>query len=185
MASVKSRLQTSSWKKDGFLVSTEPDLVPVSSLVDTFASGALYWAKPLPTEVMQEMLENSLVFVLYEYLAPDKSANSASDLKFIGLARCVTDYSTFSYLTDVWVNPEYQGKGLGRWLVGCVKESMDTLPHLRRSMLFTGDWERSVPFYRDFMDMTLIETKTGEGLALMERKGKGHPSFGQEGNGYN
>ncbi|EFW99180.1 gcn5-related n-acetyltransferase [Grosmannia clavigera kw1407] len=185
MASVKSQLRDCSWKKTGFLVSTDPNLVPVSTLVDIFASGALYWAKPLPSEAMQEILENSLVFGLYEQLAPGESAIPSSELKVIGLARCVTDYTTFSYLTDVWISPEYQGKGLGRWLIGCIRETFENLPHMRRSILFTGDWERSVPFYEKFLDMTLVETKHGEGLALMESKGKGHPAYGLEGNGYN
>ena len=40
--------------------------------------------------------------------------------KQIGLARLITDYVTIAYLTDVYVLEEYQGKGLGTWLLGAV-----------------------------------------------------------------
>jgi len=58
------------------------------------------------------------------------------------------------------------------------------MPHLRRSLLFTGDWERSVPFYKEVLGMTVSAGEKGVGLAVMERKGPGHPSFGFDGHGY-
>ena len=91
---------------------------------------------------------------------------------------------TFAYLTDVWVDPAYQGKGLGSWLVSCVRELLEAMPDLRRSLLFTGDWERSVPFYEKLLGMKLIEPRKGQGLAVMERKGKGHPNYGYDGTEY-
>ncbi|SPO07022.1 related to GNAT family N-acetyltransferase [Cephalotrichum gorgonifer] len=181
MASIKSQLQVRSWKKDGFLISTDPSLFPIQSLIDVFDSKEFYWSKAMPAEAMREMLDNSLCFGLYEQSQPD----AASELKFVGLARCITDFVTFAYLTDVWVDPTYQGKGLGSWLVGCVQEVLETMPYLRRSMLYTRDWERSVPFYQRLMGMKLVETRMGEGLAIMESKGKGHPSYGSEGTSYN
>jgi len=57
------------------------------------------------------------------------------------------------------------------------------MPYLRRSLLFTGDWKRSVPFYADLMDMSVVEGKRssdgkdGEGLAVLTRKGAGHPEY--------
>ena len=53
------------WTRDGFLISTDPSLVPLDSLNDAFASSYLYWAKPLPEADLRRMLENSLVFGLY------------------------------------------------------------------------------------------------------------------------
>ncbi|KAI1362498.1 putative GNAT family N-acetyltransferase [Xylaria arbuscula] len=81
-------------------------------------------------------------------------------------------------------DPSYQGNGLGTWLVGRVREVLESMPNVRRSLLFTADWERSVPFYQRFLGMTLIETRKGEALAIMEKKGKGHPAYGREGTGY-
>ncbi|KAF5007792.1 hypothetical protein FDECE_5916 [Fusarium decemcellulare] len=187
MAPIKSNLQARSWERHQFFVSTDPSLLPTSKLIQVFASSDFYWAKTLSPEAMREMLDNSLSFGLYERPRSDpniKSADVALDLKFVGIGRCVTDFITFAYLTDVWVDPAYQGKGLGSWLVECVQEVLETMPDLRRSMLFTADWKRSVPFYERLMGMKLIESRRGEGLAIMESKGRGHPSYGREGTGY-
>lgn len=40
-----------------------------------------------------------------------------SEPKQIGFARWVTDCKTFAYMTDVFIQDEDAGKGLGRWLV--------------------------------------------------------------------
>lgn len=178
---VKSKFQDRSWRKDQFLISTNPALFPIQTLIDIFGREEFYWAKPLPAEAMREILENSLSFGVYDQQESDPTSTN----KLIGVARCVTDFVTFAYVTDVWVDPTYQGKGLGSWLVRCVQEVIEEMPHLRRSMLFTGDWERSVPFYEKLMGVSLLETKRNEGLAVMERKGKGHPSYGNQGSGYN
>ena len=102
----------------------------------------------------------------------------------LGFARCVTDFTTFLYLTDVWVDRACQGKGLGAWLVRCIDEVIEDMPYLRRSMLFTADWKRSVPFYEKNMGMGLVLTHFGEDVAIMEKKGRGHPSYGSAGNKY-
>lgn len=183
--SIKSKLQDKSWRKDQFLISTNPALFPISTLIDIFDRKDFYWAKPLPAQEVREMLQNSLSFGLYEQRDHQDPAGSASKTTLIGVARCVTDFITFVYLTDVWVDPSYQGKGLGSWLVTCVQEVLEEMPHLRRSMLFTADWERSVPFYEKLMGMKLIESRRNKGLAIMESKGKGHPSYGSQGTGYN
>lgn len=206
MTSTRSRYALKSWIKGSHLISTDPNLIPIPYLNTIFESKEFYWAKPLPAEAMEEMLESSLVFGVYKCSpdssektalvgSPSTSAHQAStspplhpdcdrepshraDLRFIGLARCITDYTTFLYLTDVWIDPTHQGAGLGRWLISTIQEFIESLPHLRRSVLFTGDWQRSVPFYEKLMGMTVLETKPGEGLAIMERKWKGHPNFG-------
>lgn len=182
---VKARLQARSWRKDQFLISTNPTFFPISTLIDIFSREEFYWAKPLPAQEMREILDNSLSFGLYDQQDHQNQASPTSEPALIGIARCVTDYVTFAYITDVWVDPTYQGKGLGKWLVTCVQEVLEEMPHLRRTLLFTGDWERSVPFYEKLMGVKLLETKRNEGLAIMESKGKGHPSYGSPGTGYN
>ncbi|KAF4964317.1 hypothetical protein FSARC_7762 [Fusarium sarcochroum] len=175
--SIKSNFQSRSWKKDQFTISTNPNLFPISELKEVFDSSDFYWAKSLSPEAFREVLNNSLSFGIYE--------DTSSESKFIGIARCVTDFVTFAYLTDVWVDPTYQGQGLGSWLMRCIQEVLDEMPDLRRTMLLTGDWERSVPFYEKLLDMNLVEPRRGEGLAVMESKGRGHPSYGRQGTGYN
>lgn len=186
MATTVDKLKTKSWTRDSFLVSTDSSLIPISDLATAFASEEFYWARPLPEPVLRQMLDNSLCFGLYAQRQNSDVTCSKhqSSLKFLGVARCVTDFTTFLYLTDVWVDPTQQGKGLGTWLISCVQEVIESMPFLRRSILMTADWERSVPFYEKLMKMELFESQRGHGLAILERKGEGHPSYGRKGAGY-
>jgi len=187
-----SRLQHRTWPKENYLISTDSSKIPIPKLNAFFASKDVYWATPLPEEIMKEALENSLCFGLYETgngttrridptFAPATSDMSTDN--FIGVARCVTDFTAFVYLTDVYMEPTYQGKGLGSWLMKCVQEVTESMPYLRRSALVTSDWKRSVPFYEKILGMEIVEGKRGkdeaggEGLAVLMRKGKGHPDF--------
>ncbi|KAH7254753.1 hypothetical protein NW759_011184 [Fusarium solani] len=179
--SIKQQLQNRTWTKGSYLISTDRTLLPIQKLQEVFASDELYWAKPLPAEAMREMLESSLCFGLYEQSQSDETTSS-SPPQFIGIARCITDYVTFIYLTDVWVDPKYQGQGLGTWLLKSIQEVIEAMPYLRRSLLFTGDWERSVPFYERVMGMEVMQGGNGEGLAVMGRKGKGHSSYVEDEN---
>ncbi|KAJ4172132.1 hypothetical protein NW754_007730 [Fusarium falciforme] len=179
--SIKQQLQNRTWTKGSYLISTDRTLLPIQKLQEVFASDDLYWAKPLPADAMREMLESSLCFGLYEQSQSDETASS-SQAQFIGIARCITDYVTFIYLTDVWVDPKYQGQGLGTWLLKSIQEVIEAMPYLRRSLLFTGDWERSVPFYERLMGMEVMQGGNGQGLAVMGRKGKGHSSYVEDEN---
>jgi len=99
-------------------------------------------------------------------------------MNLIGFARCITDFTTFSYLTDVYILPAHQGTGLGKWLVRCLGEVHDEMPFLRRSMLFTSDWERSVPFYETVLGMRVLGAgagREGGGPAVMQKLGPGFP----------
>ena len=135
---------------------------------------------------MRATLQNSLCFGLF-HQSQNSNPNqkeTTKDLTLIGFARCITDTTTFIYLTDVFILPEYQGEGLGTWLVACVQEVIEDMPYLRRSLLFTGDWKRSVPFYEKLMGVEVTECRPpvdgeeeGTGLAVMMRKWSGVPGF--------
>lgn len=162
------------------MISTDSSLIPIKKLNEAFAGSDVYWALPMPDDAMRETLENSLCFGLYDKNA-EETVHAKKDATFIGLARCVTDFTTFLYVTDVYIWPTHQGKGLGKWLITCVQELIGSMPYLRRSMLFTGDWERSVPFYEKLMGMELVGSgrgpngERGEGPAVLQRKGNGFP----------
>lgn len=191
MPTTKQKLQQKVWTRDPYIIATDPSLIPIPDLIAMFASEDFYWAKPMPEENMQEMLQNSLSFGLY--IQPRAEGQPAANcdlkrasLKLVGFARCVTDFATLIYLTDVHVLPTHQGDGLGKWLIGCVKEVTDSMTHLRRSMLLTADWERTVPFYEKLLGMStynspsVTEEKRREGLAVMMRIGKGWPGYRPE-----
>ncbi|KAF9765376.1 hypothetical protein IL306_002347, partial [Fusarium sp. DS 682] len=179
-----SRLRQKSWIRDEFLISTDPSLILVDEVIKVFTSDEFYWAKPLPAEATREMLDNCLCFGLYDTdqdSPPPSPGNpikeKSSGPKFIGIARCVTDFITVIYITDVWVDPAYRGEGLGTWLMECVNEVTESMPHLRKSMLATGDWEKSVPFYERVMGMKVTEGQRRETRAIMEKRGRGNPKY--------
>ncbi|KAH7308050.1 hypothetical protein B0I35DRAFT_413412 [Stachybotrys elegans] len=163
-------LRQKSWTRDGFLISTDASLLAASDVVAAFDRQEVYWTKGIPVPYMREMLDNSLCFGMYACApATTEEASSSSSSprrEFIGLARCTTDWVSFVYLTDVWVSPACQGRGLGRWLMACVDEALGEMPYLRRTMLLTADWARSVPFYREMLGMELFgRGAEGEGIA--------------------
>lgn len=83
------------------------------------------WASGISLATVQLAIDNSLCFGLYH------------QQQQVGFARLVTDYTTFGYLCDVFVSPDYQRQGLARWLMDCTLEH-PVLQRLRRIMLVTG-----------------------------------------------
>lgn len=156
-----------SWTRDGYLISTDPKLIPIPKLIEAFASQQVYWAQPLPEAAMRDMLDHSLSFGLYT-VSPESPETPSS---LIGFARCITDQVTFLYLTDVYVLPEHQSHGLGKWLVGCVQQVVEQLPYLRRSMLIIGHGrEERKRFYAKLMHMVEVV----EPVMVLNWKGPGN-----------
>lgn len=85
-----------------------------------------YWSKGISKPVLKKAFENSLCFALF------------SDEQQLGFARMITDRSTFAYLADVFVVPEFQGQGLSKRLLDFVFDHPD-LQGFRRMMLATSD----------------------------------------------
>jgi N-acetylglutamate synthase-like GNAT family acetyltransferase len=85
-----------------------------------------YWASHRTKETVELSMENSLCFGMFE------------QNKLIGFARVITDHCTFAYLCDVYIDEDYRGQGLGKWLVSCILEQPN-LQNLRRWMLATQD----------------------------------------------
>ena len=90
---------------EGFWASDDRSLVDLD-LVHAWMSAESYWATGRPREVTARSIENSLVIGLY-----------ADDGSQAGFARHVTDYSTFAWLCDVFVDARHRGQGIGSFLV--------------------------------------------------------------------
>lgn len=118
-------------KRDRFSISTDP-LHLDAEVVFGFLSEAKWWAE-LTRESLDRALRNSLCFSLTE-----------GDCQ-IGMARVITDYVTYAYLCDVYIEKQRRGQGLGSWLVRCVLEHPD-LNRLKRVALITHDAQA---FYLD------------------------------------
>ncbi|KAI8631218.1 hypothetical protein F5Y19DRAFT_473616 [Xylariaceae sp. FL1651] len=141
-------IEPRNWYREGYLVSTEQRLLQVDAVREAMGSELMWWAQALPGDLMQKALHNSLCFGLYELPQSTSQIAGQSSPKQIGLVRVITDDVTFAYLTDVYVLPEYQGKGLGRWMIECLDEVIKTWPHLRRFMFLTSN---SMELYRKIL----------------------------------
>lgn len=110
--------------KDNFTISTDPSRLDRDAIADMLTRA--YWAKGRPRENTERALDNSLVFGVYD---GDKQ---------IGLARIVSDYAVFAYLSDVFIYEDYRAHGLGKWLMETIHAHPD-LQGLRRWVLATHD----------------------------------------------
>src|SRR6266699_1403366 len=90
---------------DGYFAIHEAALVDIEQ-VHKWISAESYWAAGRPYHVMAQAIQNSLVVGLY-----------SADGGQAGFARFVTDYATFGWLCDVFVDSAHPGHGLGSFLV--------------------------------------------------------------------
>lgn len=86
-----------------------------------------YWSRGIERERVEKAFRNSLSFGVFHL-----------DGSIVGTARLVTDKATFSYLADVFIAPQYRGRGLGKMLMETIAAHPD-LQGLRRQMLATHD----------------------------------------------
>lgn len=119
----------------------------------------LYWTKPFPEHVLRQMLLGSMCFGVYKRTTTQSSTAQPTpeNTEQIGLARMITDGVSFGYLSDTYVLPEYQGHGLGKWLIDCVAEvfSRENMPFLRRILLLTSD-PRTQDFYSKILGVKVV-----------------------------
>jgi GNAT superfamily N-acetyltransferase len=118
------------WRQGEYVISDDPALVSIDA-VHRFLSQESNWSKGIPRERVETSIANSMCFSLlhgHGTVAP----------KQIGFARLISDRATIAYLGDVYVEREWRGKGLSKWLMECVM-SHPELQGLRRWILVTGD----------------------------------------------
>jgi GNAT superfamily N-acetyltransferase len=109
---------------DQFTISTDPARLDLDVIADMLTRA--YWAQGRTRDMIARYVQHSLVFGLYD------------GEKQIGLARVVSDYTTFAWLCDVFIHEDYRGHGLGKWLMETVHSHPD-LQGLRRWLLATRD----------------------------------------------
>jgi len=88
-----------------------------------------YWSEGISKELVSRAMAGSLCFGLFD------------GGRQVGFARVVTDRATYAYLCDVYVLEEYQGRGLGTWMMRELMTHPD-LQGLRRWGLVTRDAHR-------------------------------------------
>ncbi|MFC8175174.1 GNAT family N-acetyltransferase [Streptomyces sp. NPDC057242] len=108
-------------------ISSDPARIDAAR-VHHWISTDSYWARGRPREKQDRAIAGSLNLGAYHRETGEMSA----------YARVVTDYATFAWLCDVYVDPPARGTGLGTALVTAVRDLLE--PHgLSRIMLATAD----------------------------------------------
>lgn len=108
--------------RENFIISTDPQRLDIEAICGFLARA--YWAQGRTRDMIVRYVQHSLVFGLYH------------ENKQIGLARVVSDYTTFAWLCDVFIHEDYRGQGLGEWLMQTIHSHPD-LQGLRRWLLAT------------------------------------------------
>lgn len=111
------------WIRGEYRVDTDKSRLSIEA-IHRFLSKS-YWADTRPVEVIEKTVQNSICYGLYR------------EVELVGFARVVTDYATFYWLCDVFIDENHRGQDLGKWLIACVVST----PELRglRGFLATRD----------------------------------------------
>ena len=112
-----------------FFVSADKKLLQMDR-IHAFLSTKAYWCLGIPKRLVAKAAAASLCFGLYR-----RTAKGALQ---VGYARIVTDGCTFAWLCDVYVEPEFRGRGLSSRLMRTVM-AHKAIKSLRRVCLATKD----------------------------------------------
>lgn len=85
-----------------------------------------YWSESISEETVRKSIDHSMCFGVFE-------AGQQ-----IGFARVITDYCTFAYLADVFIDTNQSGKGYGKALMRYIRAHAD-LQSIKKWHLVTKD----------------------------------------------
>jgi len=108
-----------------FHISTDRTRLDVS-MIYRYLSEQSTWAVGISRDIVERAIDNSLCFGGYV------------DGRQVAFGRVVTDYATYANMVDVFVLPEYRGRGYGKQLVQAILDH-PSLQGLRRFTLATHD----------------------------------------------
>jgi ribosomal protein S18 acetylase RimI-like enzyme len=110
---------------DGLEVDDDPTRIDADAVYEFLANEA-YWAKGRPRETVERLIREA-----------DRVVGAYADGRQVGFARAFTDGVAIAYLADVYVLPEFRGRGLG---VELVREMIDNGPYAEvKWLLHTTD----------------------------------------------
>jgi N-acetylglutamate synthase-like GNAT family acetyltransferase len=113
-------------EKENYYISTDRELLDVS-VIQHFLNHQSYWAQNRTLEQIERTIQHSFCFGVYT-----KADNQ------VGFARVVTDFTTFAYLADVFILPEYRKQGLSKWLLETIL-NCPYLTDIKQFTLYTKD----------------------------------------------
>lgn len=121
-----------SWQKVN--ITTDKNKMDVDMIYDFLTKDA-YWAKGRSRTQVEKTIQHSLCFGAFNETGEQ-----------VGFARVATDFVIFAWLMDVFVVPEYKGKGIGKQLV----ESVISHPELKQVKGIGLRTEDAQGFYKEF-----------------------------------
>jgi len=114
---------------DQFLISTDKSLLDMDTIYAFLST--CYWSPGIARSRVERAIENSMCFGIHDTETPGRPLQ-------IGFARVITDKATYGYICDVFVLPEYRGRGLSKRLMKAIVEHPE-LRGMRRLCLMTRD----------------------------------------------
>lgn len=108
-----------------YTISTDKSRLDVG-YIHRYISDKSYWARHIPVTVIHTCIENS--FCVGAYHGEQQ----------VGFGRLITDYATFGYLADIFVDEAHRGRGISKQMVSLIM-SQPFVAGLRRMMLATRD----------------------------------------------
>ena len=91
------------WVKGKYTITDDSSLAEIDFVHQSL--NTTYWAENRSKEIVERSLENSVLLSLFH---KDEQ---------VGFTRIVGDHCTFAWVCDVYIHPDYRGKGLGVWLM--------------------------------------------------------------------
>jgi GNAT superfamily N-acetyltransferase len=107
-----------------YFISSDPKKMDISFVHDWLANES-YWCKGIPYAIVERTISHSLCFGVYHQNGEQ-----------VGFGRVVTDYTTFAWVTDVFIIEAHRRRGLSRELMNCILEHPE-LRLVRRWLLGT------------------------------------------------
>jgi GNAT superfamily N-acetyltransferase len=113
-------------RDDGYTVTDDRASLDVP-LIHRWLSEESYWAKGCTVEAVAKSIERSVSLGCFSPLGAQ-----------VGFARWVTDGATFGWLCDVFVDDDFRGQGLGKFIVKTAVDHPE-IQSIRLLLLGTSD----------------------------------------------
>ena len=110
---------------NGYTISADKSRID-AEYVHRYLSEQSYWAKGIPLQTVITSIQHAYCAGVYK------------GKQQVGFGRLITDYATFGYLADVFIDRSHRGQKLGKALVGFILAPQMT-SGFRRLMLNTKD----------------------------------------------
>ena len=94
------------------IISTDRSLLDVP-LIERMLHGS-YWAAGRPRDVIERSIANAICFGAYDTAGHQ-----------VAFGRVITDRAVFAYLSDVFVVPQFRGRGVGKALLRALVEASE------------------------------------------------------------